>query len=35
LERIGKRHGWTRREIQTRFSNELFDQLFFEDVLGV
>ena len=34
LEKIGKRDGWTRRDIQKVFSNELFDEVFFEDIRG-
>ena len=33
LEEIGRAHGWTRRDLQTRFSNELLDQLFFDDLV--
>lgn len=32
LEMIGKKHGWTRREVQRMFSNEMFDELFFDDI---
>lgn len=32
LNKIGKRDGWTREEIQKRFSNDLFDELFFADL---
>ena len=32
LEIIGKEHGWTLGDLKKRFSNALFDDLFFDDV---
>jgi hypothetical protein len=32
LDDIGHAHGWSRAEIKTRFSNELFDDLYFDDI---
>jgi hypothetical protein len=32
LRKIGIAHQWTLSDIKARFSNELFDKLFFDDV---
>lgn len=34
IESIGKKHGWTRKDIQARFSNKVLDTLFFSDLLS-
>lgn len=32
LGEIGKEHGWTLADLKKRFSNDVFDILFFDDV---
>lgn len=34
LAAIGKKHGWTLEDIQRTFSNDLFDYLFFDDIVA-
>lgn len=33
LDQIGTQHGWTRADLKQRFSNKLYDELFFDDVI--
>jgi len=32
LSKIGEKHGWTLSDIKERFSNDLYDQLIFDDI---
>lgn len=34
LSAIGKTQGWTLSDLKSRFSNDLFDQLLFDDTEG-